>query len=226
MDQTTRTTTEKLRILCLHGYQGSGRILRGQMGALAARLAPIAELVYLDAPSLAEGDFGWWHAVDAEVDPASDDPGGPHRHYKGWERTRQAIVAASAAEGPFDGVLGFSQGAALAGLVVGLRAPDGRSTAERPLVFGFAIVVSGFPSNDPDLARLYERADAYALPSLHVIGRTDGVVAPATSRALAAHFVNPVVVEHGGGHVVVDDPRVLAFVEARLETPARRCAGR
>jgi len=102
----------KLKILCLHGYHGSARILRGQMGPLMAGLEPIADFVFVDAPSLAAGDFGWWHAVKDERDPASDDPGvhGPRRHYKGWERTRDAIVALFDQQGPFDGIFGFSQG--------------------------------------------------------------------------------------------------------------------
>ncbi len=212
----------KLRILCLHGYHGSAGVLRSQMSAFAADLEALVDFVYVDAPSLASGDYGWWHAVDAERDPASGDPGvdGPHRHYKGWERTRAAIVALFEAKGPFDGILGFSQGAALAGLLVGLRAPDGRTTAERPLRFDFAIVVSGFASNDPELARLYARTDSYALPSLHVFGRADGIVPIDDSRALAAHFAGPVIAEHGGGHVMSSErgvrERARAFVEARI----------
>src|SRR5262245_755899 len=66
----------KLRILCLHGYHGSGRILRTQMASFGAELSSLAELVFVDAPSLAAGDFGWWHA-------AKEDPGvvGPPREY-------------------------------------------------------------------------------------------------------------------------------------------------
>jgi hypothetical protein len=114
----------RLRILCLHGYHGSGAVLRRQMATWPSELATVADFVYADAPSLADGDFGWWHAVDSEQDPAGDDPGvgDRHRHYKGWARTRDAIVSAFEKQGPFDGVLGFSQGAALAALLVGLRA--------------------------------------------------------------------------------------------------------
>ena len=208
----------RLCILCLHGYHGSGAILRRQLAAWSTELSSVAEFVALDAPSLAEGDFGWWHAVRSEEDPASDDPGvtGGPRHYKGWARTRAAIVRAFQ-EQPFDGVLGFSQGAALAALLVGLRAADGHTTCERPLRFDVAIVVSGFASNDPELARLYERKDAYDLSSLHVVGRSDAIVSPADSRQLARRFSAPVIVEHGGGHVVPDAvAQVRAFLEARM----------
>jgi hypothetical protein len=44
-----------LRVLCLHGYHGSAVILRRQMAPLAAAIGPAAELIYVDAPSLAGG---------------------------------------------------------------------------------------------------------------------------------------------------------------------------
>src|SRR5579863_304352 len=87
----------KLRILCLHGYHGSGEVLRGQMQALMAGLESRVELVYLDAPSLAEGDYGWWHAVPAAENAGGADGSGvgrAHMRYEGWERTRKAIVSA------------------------------------------------------------------------------------------------------------------------------------
>lgn len=215
----TSSSPRKLRILCLHGYHGSAQVLHSQMAPLAAELESTVELVLADAPSLAANDYGWWHAVNDERDPSSDDPGvgGPRRRYKGWDRTREAIVALFETSGPFDGVFGFSQGAALAGLLVGLRAPDGRPTPERPLRFDFAIMVGGFSSNDPELARLYARRDSYDLPSLHVFGRSDGIVPADDSRILAAHFARPVLVDHAGGHVIASEPRVIERVRAFLE---------
>jgi len=220
----------KLRILCLHGYHGSAQVLRSQLGPLASGLEPLVDLVYVDAPSLVAGDFGWWHAVTEESDPARDDPGvnGTRRHYKGWERTRAGIVSMFDRLGPFDGVLGFSQGAALTGLLVGLRAPDGRTTPERPLRFDFAVMVGGFACRDPGLARLYERTDSYALPSLHLFGRSDGIVPEQDSRELAAHFASPTLVEHAGGHVIASDPSVRSAVRAFLgeRSKARSEAGK
>ena len=216
----TDDKSRKLKILALHGYHGSGDVLRGQMGTLPSELADLADFIFVDAPSRIASDFGWWHAVDAEPDPASDDPGvhGPHRHYKGWARTREAIVALFQNE-KFDGLFGFSQGAALSGLFTGMRAQS-VATPERPLHFDFAILVSGFPSTDPKLATIYGNSDAYDIPSLHVLGRVDSIVPVERTRALAAHFVNPIFAEHAGGHVIPSDARVhrevRAFLEARL----------
>ncbi len=206
----------KLRVLCLHGYRGSAATLRAQARALEADAAPIAEFVYLDAPSLAAGDFGWWHA---ERD-------GGAAHYRGWAISRDAVVAAFGRLGPFDGVFGFSQGAALASLLVGLRAPAGPPTHGRPLAFDFALLAGGFASADPAHAALYEASDAYALPTAHVIGRADAVVPAAASRALAARFHHPLVLEHAGGHALTGDAAtragVLRFLAA-MRRPAPAC---
>jgi fermentation-respiration switch protein FrsA (DUF1100 family) len=221
----------KLRVLGLHGYHGTGDVLRDQMGTLVSDLADLVDFVFIDAPSWAAGDFGWWHAVDAEPDPAcgtegnpshAEDPGvhGPRRHYKGWPRTRDAIVSLFRKE-KFDGLFGFSQGAALSGLLTGMRAV-GERTAERPLHFDFAIMVSGFPSNDPKLSSIYDRPDAYDLPALHVLGRADAIVPVERTRALAAHFKNPMFAEHGGGHVIPTDKsvreRIRVFTEERFRS--------
>lgn len=208
----------KLRILCLHGYNGNAPTLRSQMSSLASVMSPMADLIQVDAPSRSVGDFGWWHAVDRAYPDHRGDPGViGQRQYRGWERSRDFIIDLFQHQGPFDGVFGFSQGAAITGLLVGLRAPNGVPTPERPLVFDFAMMVGGFPAADPELAKLYQHSDAYDLPSVHIMGRSDGIVAADTSRRLAAIFKNPTVLEHGGGHVVASTPDVRAGVQNFLQ---------
>ena len=85
-------------MLCLHGYHGSSAILRRQLAPLAAALPGNVELVYVDAPSLSRGDFGWWH-----------------EGFSGWERTRDWVFELLNAGPHIDGIFGFSQGAALTG---------------------------------------------------------------------------------------------------------------
>ena len=66
---------KKLRILCLHGYHGNAHVLRDQMKMLTHGMDHLAEFVHVDAPSLANGDFGWWHAVRDENATGNEDPG-------------------------------------------------------------------------------------------------------------------------------------------------------
>ena len=156
---------------------GSAAQLRGQMAVLELDV----ELVAIDAPSLARGGNGWWHADD-------------ELRYRGWSETRALIESLP----PFDGVFGFSQGAVLASLVVGI------------VPMRFAIMVGGFPSRDPRHAEIY--GDGYAVPSLHVIGRRDGVVPPDRSRLLAEKFIAPTIFEHDGGHVIPQTAPIEAFL--------------
>ncbi|MDN7183325.1 serine hydrolase family protein [Caballeronia sp. SEWSISQ10-4 2] len=208
---------KKLRVLCLHGYHGSASVLRDQMSALTSVLEPLAEFVFVDAPSRANGDFGWWHAVQ-DMQGFDADPG--VIVYKGWRNTYDWMISLFKNEGPFDGVFGFSQGAALAGLLVGLRSMDGKPSEQTPLAFDFAIMAGGFLANDPSLARLYESPASYDLPSVHIIGRSDSVVPSQHSRMLASKFGKPLILEHDGGHVIAARPEIrrqlASFLKQRM----------
>ncbi len=189
-----------LRVLCLHGYHGTGPTLRRQMAPLAASLPENIEYVYIDAPSLAAGSFGWWH-----------------EGFSGWARTRDWIVELLRNGPPVDGLFGFSQGAALAGLLSALResrdAPSG-------LDFEFAVMVGGFTSFLPQHADLFPRK--LTLPSIHVIGRSDAVVPRPDSLQLAARFTDPLILEHGGGHVIPCEPAIAVPIARFLADFAQR----
>jgi Serine hydrolase (FSH1) len=182
-----------LRVLCLHGYHGTGAILRRQMAPLAGSLPASIEFVYTDAPSLALGSFGWWH-----------------EGFSGWERTRDWIAGQLSAGPRIDGLFGFSQGAALTGLLAALRESP---QAPRGLDFRFAIMVGGFTSFLPQHADLFRRP--LTIPSVHVIGRSDGIVPQPDSLKLAGRFADPLVLEHGGGHIIPGD-RAVAGPIARF----------
>jgi Serine hydrolase (FSH1) len=161
---------------------------------LSAVLPLGVELVFVDAPSLSRGDFGWWHDG-----------------FRGWERTRDWVLDLAAEH--FDGVFGFSQGAALTGLLAALQQIDPTTS----LRFEFAVMFSGFTSFKPQHAALFEQT--IALPSLHVMGASDGIVAMRDSLRLAARFEEPVIVRHSGGHVIPADQaiasRIADFVAGR-----------
>jgi hypothetical protein len=181
-----------LRMLCLHGYHGSGAILRRQMAPLAAAFPANVELVYVDAPSLAAGDFGWWH-------------GG----FRGWERTRDWTVELLRTGPRIDGIFGFSQGAALTGLLAALGDND-PSTPQ----FEFAIMAGGFTSTMPQHAGLFRHK--LTVPSVHVTGRADTIVPRRDSLLLAGRFADPLIVEHPGGHVIPSGPAVTEPIASFL----------
>jgi pimeloyl-ACP methyl ester carboxylesterase len=184
-----------IRILALHGYHGSARVLRQQIAPLSAVLPAEIELVFVDAPSLSSGDFGWWHDG-----------------FRGWERTRDWVLELADSE-HFDGVFGFSQGAALTGLLTALQQSDPTTS----LRFEFAVMVGGFTSYEPQHAPLFQRN--LAIPSLHVMGAADGIVPIGDSLRLAERFQEPVIEKHRGGHVIPADStittRIARFVAER-----------
>jgi predicted esterase len=209
----------KLRILCLHGYHGSARTLRAQMRPLTQGLESLAEFVCVDAPSLAIGSFGWWHAVPndgSELKHAG--VGQSTMRYEGWLDTKNWLVSLFRQSARFDGVFGFSQGAALTSLLVGLR---NSREADAGISFDFAMMVSGFASNDGSHADLYQRKAEYGLPSVHIIGNSDFVVPGSHSDHLASFFKDPMILRHSGGHVVPSDPHVWSGVAAFLRERAR-----
>jgi pimeloyl-ACP methyl ester carboxylesterase len=188
-----------LRVLALHGYHGSADILRRQMKPLAAKLSGI-EFVHVDAPSLAQRDFGWWHT------PA-----------RGWDRSRAWAVELFASQPRFDGVFGFSQGAAMTGLLAGLReahrAQDGDGAGA--IDFDFAVMVGGFKNDAPEHAEYYR--PKFTAPSVHIVGRRDGVIPPHESQDLADQFVDPIVLTHSGGHIVPDTCEVVGGLAGFLD---------
>jgi Serine hydrolase (FSH1) len=202
---------DRISILALHGYHGSAQVLRQQITPLADALPSCVDLTFVDAPSLARGSFGWWH-----------------EGFTGWEDTRD-WVADLVAGRHFDGVIGFSQGAALTGLLLAAQETADDGSDPGPLAsryefgFGFGVMIGGFTSEEPKHAALFRRK--LATPSLHVTGSADGIVPMRDSLRLAERFTDPVIVKHGGGHVIPADPRAVGRIVEFVERQARSAGG-
>jgi pimeloyl-ACP methyl ester carboxylesterase len=83
-------------------------------------------------------------------------------------------------------------------------------------------MVGGFTSFLPQHADLFPRP--LAIPSVHVAGRSDGIVPRSDSLELAGRFADPLVLEHSGGHVIPGDRTVadpIARFLARFASTAR-----
>nr|XP_020659196.1 esterase OVCA2 [Pogona vitticeps] len=211
--------SEGLRLLCLHGYRQNADSFRARTGALRKLLRGRAQLLAVDAP----------HAVVAPTQPGGAAPGCPEADSRGWwfsnaregtfdaledssscrglEESLEAVARALAEQGPVDGLLGFSQGAALVGILCALK-----QRGDPRFPFGFAILIAGFSSRAAS-HRLYYQ-EPIAVPSLHVLGETDRVIPAEMSRELASHFTEPVVLTHPGGHFVpASAPQKKAYLE-------------
>src|SRR5437667_274191 len=143
-----------LKILMLHGYTQSGPLFHAKTRALEKHLHkafPGTTLVYPTGPlhlnpadvpdfksasaaDVADAElYGWWRRSNTADLP----------EYLGFEDGMAAVAKILAKEGPFDGVIGFSQGAALAAMLASLlegpwrRDAFGHFCAESPLSIPF-----------------------------------------------------------------------------------------
>ncbi|KAL8719239.1 MAG: hypothetical protein Q9225_003724 [Loekoesia sp. 1 TL-2023] len=235
----TPDTKIPLRILMLHGYTRSGPLFHSKTRALHKALTkslptydfqlsyptgPIrldpADIPGYDNPSEngnneeLEPAFGWWRRKDL---PHPSKPGETEIIYTGLQDGLARIAESIRDEGPFDGVIGFSQGACAAGMLASLLEPgrreifiraahSGSETTEKfPPSFHniqaplkFAIIYSGFPAPGPRYASFYD--PPIKTPTLHFLGTLDGVVEEGRSRALIESCEGAREVVHPGGH--------------------------
>ena len=150
--------------------------------------------------------WGWWTKT-------------PSGEYHGLEDGLSRIAETMRKEGPIDGVIGFSQGAAATVLVASLLEPGRESTFSAlqtkggipfPASFShlgqsqpplkFAICYSGFYAPFEGYRGFYD--PRITTPTLHVIGSCDTVVEEGRSLALLKACEKGKEVYHPGGHFV------------------------
>eukprot|EP00439_Symbiodinium_sp_Y106_P031562 s76_g3.t2 len=185
------------RLLCLHGKGGSGPNFAERLRPLAER----AELVCVDAPHSLPPGFAWWHLPPGERSFTTST-------FEGWDETLSFIRETWASQGPFDGILGFSQGAILVAALVALGdfRKGGALASCRCLILAGAAVPGPFQRQIADLAGSGDRGDFRAL---HTIGRSDTMNPPEGAHEVA-RAVGGEVYQFDGGHEVPLDEAALA----------------
>ncbi|KAG1739100.1 serine hydrolase-domain-containing protein [Suillus paluster] len=123
----------------------------------------------------------------------------------------------------YDGVFGFSQGAAMAALLAALLErphlyPPFLVDGEAPHPpFKFCVAVSGFKAPGSLSAEIF--GTSYSTPTLHVLGRTDVVVIEERTKDLIDLSHNKRVEEHQGGHFVPSGANWKEFFRNYLVDP-------
>eukprot|EP01102_Stenamoeba_stenopodia_P000687 TRINITY_DN10640_c0_g1_i2.p1 TRINITY_DN10640_c0_g1~~TRINITY_DN10640_c0_g1_i2.p1 ORF type:complete len:149 (-),score=23.14 TRINITY_DN10640_c0_g1_i2:159-605(-) len=112
-------------------------------------------------------------------------------------------------QGPFDGIIGFSQGGLFSALLCGMLMEESPGLR---LPFGFAMFFSAFTSPLPSLKHYYDKIrsitdqDSYELLTLHGWGAADDLVHPEMSEKLYETFPHhdskTFRLIHPGGHYV------------------------
>ncbi|XP_023330935.1 esterase OVCA2 [Eurytemora carolleeae] len=127
----------KLRILCLHGYQQSGPVFRTKIGSVRKFCSKLAEFIFITAPhKIADEEYGWWFSQPDGVEESQD----THRKAE-LEETLKLISETFRSCSPIHGILAFSQGAALGGILCALQ-----EQGKLDFSFKFSILVAGYIS--------------------------------------------------------------------------------
>ncbi|KAL8969549.1 MAG: hypothetical protein Q9183_001949 [Haloplaca sp. 2 TL-2023] len=166
-----------------------------------------------------EPAYGWWRRKDFA--PPGAKKGETEIIYTNLGEGLDTIAQTIHGEGPFDGVIGFSQGACAAAMVASLLEPGrenhfstlpadrkrdfpksfvstdaGGCAIQDPLKF--AIIYSGFRAPGNRYAPFYD--PPLKTPTLHFFGAVDGVVEEARGKALCEVCEGAREVVHPGGH--------------------------
>ena len=196
--------TKVLKILCLHGKGGCSSSFRPSLAPLVDALGPSVVFDIVDAPHELgpSTSRAWWLL-----------PPGERRFtaptYEGDEVAIEAISAAWRERGPYDGVLGFSQGAMLAAIITARGALDQGPLPRFALMFGAATP----KPYEPLLAALSEQG--CAVPTLHSVSASDRIN-PATMGEWVAGCFAPSaeVLHHDAAHAVPQDAASVETVRA------------
>ncbi|XP_051213573.1 uncharacterized protein [Lolium perenne] len=184
---------KKYKVLCLHGFRTSGSFLKKQISKWHPSIFEQFEMVFPDGmyPAGGKSDiegifpppYFEWFQFNKEF-----------TEYTNLDECISYLCDYMVKNGPFDGLLGFSQGATLSALLIGYQAQ-------------FMVSVSGSKFRDPSICDVAYKAPIKA-KSVHFIGEKDWLKVP--SEELAAAFDDPLIIRHPQGHTVprLDDASI------------------
>jgi len=198
------------KILCLHGYRQNDVSFREKTGAFRKCVDKYCEFTFICAPhpvlpmgheDINQDGRGWWFSRDNDYFKANDATDCD----KGFDASMELIEKTFEEHGPFDGIMGFSQGAALASLLCLMRE---RGELKPVVDFKFAIMVASFKSLSTKHAKWYsgEEVKKVTIPTMHVLGSDDKVIRKGVTEQLFSLFGNLTKLYHPGGHYVAARP--------------------
>ena len=219
---------EKKKILCLHGGGDNGEGFAASPGMKdLERALTDFEFVYANAgyPVVVEEEYSKKEENSGGYLWIPDPPGGKKEPTQDPAVSQASTVALDeivASDGPFAGILGYSQGAAYAPFYV----------STRPDTFEFALMFCGYPTlTHLGMLGVVQDSSPNPIPSLIWMGANDFLIPPEFTRETIPFFESPLVVESDqGDHAVpgTDDPtfdQVLSFIESQSNGASDDSAG-
>ncbi|XP_058184948.1 uncharacterized protein LOC131302386 isoform X1 [Rhododendron vialii] len=195
----------KPRVLCFHGFRTSGKIFEEQTQVWPEFVREKMDLVFVDAPFPAEGGLEELGVAEELFDPplyewfqANKD----FSEYRNFDECVAFVEDCMTRIGPFDGLMGFSQGAILSAALPGMQAEGVALTSVPKIKFVMLISGAKFGGSMFSSPKLAQNAFSSPIecPSLHFLGEKDFGLTNGIE--LLDSFVDPVVINHPEGHVV------------------------
>ncbi|KAK0174732.1 hypothetical protein PV327_010468 [Microctonus hyperodae] len=198
------TTNKKLRVLAIHGYRQTDAIFSAKLGSLRKYFKQKINFVFVQAPHkvppLESSDNdeepsdidvrGWWFNTEDHVFKATE----PSNLSVGFEESLAVIENVFKNDGPFDGVIGFSQGASFISILCAMQ----QMKQSESIKFDFAVLISGFKSLCQPHAKFYN--EKISIPTLHIYGNSDRIIPEEMMKHLADLFIDSKIIVHDGGH--------------------------
>lgn len=197
-----------IRILMVHGAVQNAEIFMKRTSNLRSKALKVpgrkVELVWAESPLQVhpaltsdehlETDGRAWYTPH-ELSQGNTVRPVESNKYDDWEQPMEVLRTLAKEQGPFTGLIAFSQGGVPASLLL----------TEMKDSLQFAIFVSCFGPKDADVCALMAEAkqELINVPTMHVLGKTDPFVKNHRSRELAEYFKDPEVVTHDGGHIMI-----------------------
>ena len=152
------------------------------------------KFAWLVAPNFSQSNETEWKIADCPFDAFQY-----QQQTDGFDASLAYLREVYAQEGPFDGIMGFSQGAAMAAAAVCARLGVNKCEME----FRFVILCSGFALKSAELVN----GGLIKCPSLHIFGSDHGKdrqITNQASRELASLFDHgcSVTIQHDSGHII------------------------
>ena len=192
------------KILALHGGGDSADNMRLGTADLRTALGAEYEFVYASISSSASQGETWW----------ADPPGGKGVHTTNRDHAAAMVAALDAivaAQAPFYGIMGYSQGSAAVPVYLSQVATG---------TFQTAIMFCGYipTTHDGLVARITETTPFGDVRSLVWMSNQDSIITNAMSVVQASKFTTPsIIADAAGGHAVPTNSMVKPSDDSRGE---------
>ena len=208
-----------LRLLVLHGFRTNAEIAQVQLAPVLSAMGGQCVCEYAQAPHKATGPadpaipaefdlYEWWGEWQDDSDQGYLEAWqGPH--YDGLQESISWLNRYIAQHGPFDGIVGFSQGAAMAALLLSHQEVSDVNN------FKFGLMFSGvkMPGVDESIA------EGIRVPTLHVYDQSEEYLAEMEGLHRSFESSSTSKIYHSEGHNIPKDAAacgaVASFVKDR-----------